>query len=275
MRRVATNVRDSGSRAAASRTAATSRTTCCCDLVRSLLGLPSAAAARRRITRGELDATARRACSGERGRGHRGPTSPTSSTCRSTPSEADRARRSTRTPCRAATAARRIGSCAPCPRQRPVVLVCEDIHWADPASVEVIRMVMPLAAQLPVLFIGALRAETDSAGWELVDQARDRPFGEALTEIRLEPLAEAPTAATSSPTCSSSSRCPTACATSSWPAPRATRSSSRRSCGCSSSAGSSSGARATAGSPRRASSSVEIPDTLHGLLLARIDQLPD
>ena len=40
----------------------------------------------------------------------------------------------------------------------PLVLVCEDIHWADPASVEVLRQVLPLSAQLPVLFIGALRA---------------------------------------------------------------------------------------------------------------------
>jgi class 3 adenylate cyclase len=74
--------------------------------------------------------------------------------------------------------------------QGPVVLVCEDLHWADPASIEVTRLMMPLAAQLPVLFVAALRAETDSPGWSLIGQARD-VFGEALTEIRLEPLSEA------------------------------------------------------------------------------------
>ena len=73
--------------------------------------------------------------------------------------------------------------------QGPVVFVCEDVHWADPASVEVLRRVLPLAAQLPVLFIGALRSETESAGWELVTHAR-QAFGDALTEIRLEPLTE-------------------------------------------------------------------------------------
>jgi class 3 adenylate cyclase len=72
----------------------------------------------------------------------------------------------------------------------PVVLVCEDIHWADPASIEVARQVMPLSAQLPILFVGALRAETDSAGWALIGQAREF-FGDALTEIRLDPLTEA------------------------------------------------------------------------------------
>jgi predicted ATPase len=71
----------------------------------------------------------------------------------------------------------------------PVVLVCEDLHWADPASIDVARQVMPLAAQLPVLFLAALRAETDSAGWALIAQAREL-FGAALTEIDLEPLTD-------------------------------------------------------------------------------------
>jgi class 3 adenylate cyclase len=74
--------------------------------------------------------------------------------------------------------------------QAPVVLVCEDLHWADAASIDVARQVMPLASQLPILFIAALRAETDSAGWTLIAQAREL-FGEALTDIRLEPLSPA------------------------------------------------------------------------------------
>ena len=72
----------------------------------------------------------------------------------------------------------------------PVVVVCEDIHWADPASIDVTRQVMPLAAQLPILFVAAMRAETDAPGWALIGHAREL-FGEALTELRLEPLTEA------------------------------------------------------------------------------------
>jgi class 3 adenylate cyclase len=72
----------------------------------------------------------------------------------------------------------------------PVIAVCEDLHWADPASVDVARQVMPLAARLPILFLGALRAETDAPGWGLIGQARDL-FGELLLEIRLEPLSPA------------------------------------------------------------------------------------
>ena len=72
----------------------------------------------------------------------------------------------------------------------PVVVVCEDLHWADPASVNLVSQLLPLAAQLPILFIGALRADTDSAGWKLVTAAREL-FGDALAEMRLEALSAA------------------------------------------------------------------------------------
>ena len=71
----------------------------------------------------------------------------------------------------------------------PVVLVCEDMHWADPASVALVSQLLPLAAQLPVLFIATLRADTDSAGWRLISAAREL-FGDALTDVRLQPLSE-------------------------------------------------------------------------------------
>jgi class 3 adenylate cyclase len=71
----------------------------------------------------------------------------------------------------------------------PMVLVCEDLHWADPASIEVMSQLLPLAAAMPILFVGALRAETDSDGWRLVNQAREL-FGAAMTQILLEPLTE-------------------------------------------------------------------------------------
>jgi class 3 adenylate cyclase len=74
--------------------------------------------------------------------------------------------------------------------EQAVVLVCEDLHWADASSIAVAGQLMPLATQLPILFVAALRAEMDSAGWSLLEQARDL-FGEQFTEIRLEPLTDA------------------------------------------------------------------------------------
>jgi class 3 adenylate cyclase len=69
----------------------------------------------------------------------------------------------------------------------PVVLVFEDLHWADAASVDALLAFMPLAAQMPVLSILSSRTDRDAEGWRLVSAARDL-FGDALTEIRLDPL---------------------------------------------------------------------------------------
>jgi adenylate cyclase len=72
----------------------------------------------------------------------------------------------------------------------PVVLVCEDLHWADSASVHVLNELLPLTAQIAMLFVCTLRLERDAPGWQLVASARNT-FGDALTELRLEPLDEA------------------------------------------------------------------------------------
>jgi predicted ATPase len=75
-------------------------------------------------------------------------------------------------------------------RSGPIVLILEDIHWADPASLEVARQLLPLAAALPILVVAALRAETDAPGWGLIAQAQGA-FGDRVVEIRLEPLNDA------------------------------------------------------------------------------------
>jgi len=72
----------------------------------------------------------------------------------------------------------------------PVVMVCEDLHWADPSSVEVARQLLPLSTKLPILFVGALRAEAEAEGWSLLTLARDL-FGPALAEMWLQPLTDA------------------------------------------------------------------------------------
>ncbi len=72
----------------------------------------------------------------------------------------------------------------------PIVVALEDIHWADPASIDAAKQLMPLAAQLPILFIGVLRAETDAPGWGLIGEAR-AVFVDAVTEIGLDPLSPA------------------------------------------------------------------------------------
>ena len=69
----------------------------------------------------------------------------------------------------------------------PVVLVCDDVHWTDTASVDTLLPLLPSVAALPVLVILSSRLERQSVGWRLIAGARD-VFGDALTEIRLDPL---------------------------------------------------------------------------------------
>jgi len=69
----------------------------------------------------------------------------------------------------------------------PLVLVCDDLHWADAASVESLLQVLSTVAGLPILFVLSSRAERAAVGWRLIAGARDA-YGDALTELRLEPL---------------------------------------------------------------------------------------
>jgi len=69
----------------------------------------------------------------------------------------------------------------------PIVLVFEDLHWADAASADVLVPLLPLVSQLPILSVMVSRSDRDSVGWRLISSARDL-FGDALAEMRLSPL---------------------------------------------------------------------------------------
>jgi len=69
----------------------------------------------------------------------------------------------------------------------PVVLACEDLHWADAASIDVLSQLLPLANELPVLIVATSRLDRESEGWRLIASVRD-VFGDALVELRLDPL---------------------------------------------------------------------------------------
>ena len=69
----------------------------------------------------------------------------------------------------------------------PVVLALEDLHWADAPSIDLLLALMPLAKELPLLVLATSRLDRESEGWRLISTVRDL-FGEALVEIRLDPL---------------------------------------------------------------------------------------
>jgi len=75
-------------------------------------------------------------------------------------------------------------------RRQPVVLVCDDVHWADPSSVDLLSRLLPSVNDAPILLVLTTRPDRETDGWRLVTAARDR-FGEALTEVTLTPLSRA------------------------------------------------------------------------------------
>lgn len=72
---------------------------------------------------------------------------------------------------------------------RPLALVLEDVHWADPSSVELLLRLLPLAAEAPLLFCIATRPDQDAPGWRLITAAREL-MGGGLTELNLKALSE-------------------------------------------------------------------------------------
>jgi class 3 adenylate cyclase len=74
-------------------------------------------------------------------------------------------------------------------RQKPIVLVLEDIHWADPSSTELLVKLLPECLSAPILIACVTRPERDAPGWKLVTAARE-VMGGSLVEISLAPLSE-------------------------------------------------------------------------------------
>lgn len=72
---------------------------------------------------------------------------------------------------------------------RPLVVVCDDLHWADPASVELLVHLLPLVERVPLLLICAMRADRESPGWRLNRVAEDE-YPHRITQIGLRPLTD-------------------------------------------------------------------------------------
>jgi class 3 adenylate cyclase/tetratricopeptide (TPR) repeat protein len=72
-------------------------------------------------------------------------------------------------------------------RERALALVCEDLHWADPTSIEVLQQVLGLTDQAAILFIFVFRPRRASGCWQIRElAARDYPHRH--TDVWLQPL---------------------------------------------------------------------------------------
>ena len=74
--------------------------------------------------------------------------------------------------------------------RQPLVLVLEDLHWADPSSVDLLIRLLPVTTVGPMLVCLVTRDERDTPGWRLVNAAREI-MGGGLVELNLSPLSEA------------------------------------------------------------------------------------
>ncbi len=74
-------------------------------------------------------------------------------------------------------------------KKTPLALVLDDIHLADPSSTEFLIKLLPLISEAPILLCCAARLEREAPGWKLITGLREM-LGSGLTEIQLRALSE-------------------------------------------------------------------------------------
>ncbi len=72
-------------------------------------------------------------------------------------------------------------------RQKPLLLILEDLHWSDDLSLDLISLLMDELANTPLMLLCVYRPEREHRVWQLGDQAR-RKCMDRFTEIMLKPL---------------------------------------------------------------------------------------
>jgi ABC-type oligopeptide transport system substrate-binding subunit/class 3 adenylate cyclase len=74
-------------------------------------------------------------------------------------------------------------------KETPTVLVFEDMHWIDPSSQEVIAELLSLADHVPLMILMLMRIERDHGSWELRHKA-ETDFHHRFIDIHLHRLSE-------------------------------------------------------------------------------------
>ncbi|HET89506.1 MAG TPA: tetratricopeptide repeat protein, partial [Chloroflexi bacterium] len=71
--------------------------------------------------------------------------------------------------------------------QAPLILVLEDIHWIDQASLALLEHLMPLVDRVPLMLILLYRPERTKGCWQIYEKAA-REFAHCTTEVALHHL---------------------------------------------------------------------------------------
>jgi class 3 adenylate cyclase/tetratricopeptide (TPR) repeat protein len=72
---------------------------------------------------------------------------------------------------------------------QPAVLVFDDMHWCDKASTELLRQLLPLTGEIPLVLLFAMRAERSAPAWQIKTTA-DEEYGHRYLGIVLHPLSD-------------------------------------------------------------------------------------
>jgi ABC-type oligopeptide transport system substrate-binding subunit/class 3 adenylate cyclase len=75
-------------------------------------------------------------------------------------------------------------------RDRPLVLVCEDLHWSDPSSLALLEHLLDLTGQVPLLMICVFRPVRDHGSW-LLCETIGRDYRHRHTDLWLRRLSAA------------------------------------------------------------------------------------
>lgn len=70
---------------------------------------------------------------------------------------------------------------------KPAAVVCDDLHWADSASTELLAHLFKRTERVPLLMICVMRLDRTAPGWETKEVAA-REYPHRFTEISLQPL---------------------------------------------------------------------------------------
>src|SRR5437868_3924706 len=70
---------------------------------------------------------------------------------------------------------------------RPVAVAIEDLHWADPTSIQLVERLVSIGEEAAVLLVIAQRSERDHPSWRLRERA-PREYPHLASEVALEPL---------------------------------------------------------------------------------------
>lgn len=73
-------------------------------------------------------------------------------------------------------------------QDRPLVMVLEDLHWSDQSTTELIEHVLPLVETVPLLVVWTSRPDPHTAGTHILELASST-YRSRCTEISLKPLA--------------------------------------------------------------------------------------